>query len=122
LLGKHIGYVLLIYTLQATFHVHGPNATWSYINKIAPAIPTLCALTAHIEATVNAYRCYSKHSSPKAEQDIQLLADYFFINKFHVADSHCNGNNKDVAKDFSSLGSVKLNKPDALKNFHHGRT
>lgn len=55
----------------------GPTATWDYIGKISPAIPTLRRLVDHVEGTVNVYRRYKKHTIKSAEDDITGLMVMF---------------------------------------------
>jgi hypothetical protein len=58
---------------QGVFDTMGPTATWEYVGKISPAIPTLRKLVDHMEGTVNSYRRYKKHTVTSTEDDIAKL-------------------------------------------------
>lgn len=66
----------------------GPSATWEYVGKISPAIPTLRKLVDHVEGTVNSYRRYKKHTVPSTEADITKLMVTFQESALY---SHVNG-------------------------------
>jgi hypothetical protein len=55
----------------------GPTATWEYVGKISPAIPTLRKLVDHMEGTLNNYRRYKKHTVRSTENDITTLMVVF---------------------------------------------
>lgn len=55
----------------------GPTATWEYVGKISPAIPTLRKLVDHMEGTLNNYRRYKKHTVRSTESDIATLMVVF---------------------------------------------
>ena len=66
----------------------GPSATWEYVGKISPAIPTLRKLVDHMEGTVNSYRRYKKHTIPSTEADITKLMMTFQESTLY---NHVNG-------------------------------
>jgi hypothetical protein len=59
------------------FDAMGPTATWEYVGKISPAIPTLRKLVDHMENTINHYRRYKKHTVRGTEDDVAKLMALF---------------------------------------------
>jgi hypothetical protein len=89
------------------------------VGKISPAIPTLCAVKDHVEATINPYFRYKKHTTPDAEKDIAGLAEHFTIFQEHVKRPR----KRDVAvQDYARKGSVKTTQAKYLEVFHKKRT
>ncbi|KDQ05591.1 hypothetical protein BOTBODRAFT_84965, partial [Botryobasidium botryosum FD-172 SS1] len=61
------------------------NATWSYVTKISPAIPTLNHVANHIDRTFNLIHG-SRHTEPDAEKDLQLLMKSYQTNRIFTHD------------------------------------
>jgi hypothetical protein len=109
----------LFHYTQDIFAAQGPNATWDYVGKISPAIPTLCAVKDHVEATINPYFRYKKHTTPDAEKDIAGLAEHFTVFRQHVKRPR----QQDVTiQDYARKGSVKTTYTKYLEIFHKKRT
>ena len=78
----------------------GPTATWEYVGKISPAIPTLRKLVDHMEGTVNSYRRYKKHAVTSTEDDIAKLMAMFQESDLH---RHVNGREVDDREKFTDI-------------------
>lgn len=70
---------------------------------------------------MNAYRRYSKHNSPSAEEDIKGLTNYYFIHEFHVERPR-KAAKCDTFVDYARRGSIKLTDTDYIAKWHQERT
>ena len=84
----------------------GPTATWEYVGKISPAIPTLRKLVDHMEGTVNGYPRYKKHTVTNTEDDIAKLMAMFQESEFH---RHINGREIEVKEKFVDVWAKGFN-------------
>ena len=84
----------------------GPTATWEYIGKISPAIPTLRKLVDHMEGTVNSYRCYKKHTVTSTKDDIAKLMIMFQESTLH---RHVDGRKVEAKEKFTDIWTKGFN-------------
>jgi hypothetical protein len=100
----------------------GPTATWEYVGKISPAIPTLRKLVDYMEDTVNSYRRYKKHTVANAEDDIAKLMTMFQELNFH---RHIDGRNVEVKEKFADIwlkGFDIVSKGESLTRWFKNRS
>lgn len=84
----------------------GPTATWEYVGKISPAIPTLRKLVDHMEGTVNSYRRYKKHTVTSTEDDIAKLMVMFQESILH---RHVDGRKVEAKEKFTDIWTKGFN-------------
>jgi hypothetical protein len=109
-------------TKQGVFDTMGSSATWEYIGKISPAIPTLRKLVDHMEDTVNSYRRYKKHTVPSTETDVTRLMVTFRESALY---EHINGRKvKDKEKfvDIWARGFNIVSKGESLARWFENRS
>ena len=87
-------------TNEGVFDTMGPTATWEYVGKISPAIPTLRKLVDHMEGSVNNYRRYKKHAVRSTEDDIARLMVLFQESALY---RHVNGREVGVKEKFTNV-------------------
>jgi hypothetical protein len=107
---------------QGTFDTMGPTATWEYVGKISPAIPTLRKLVDHMEGTVNNYRRYKKHTVKSTEDDIAKLMVMFRESMLH---RHIDGREVEVKERFTDVWSKGFNtvsKGESLARWFENRS
>ena len=107
---------------QGVFDTLGPSATWEYVGKISPAIPTLRKLVDHMEGTVNKYRRYKKHTVPSTEGDVMKLMVTFQESMLY---DHVNGRTvKDREKfvDIWAKGYDIVSKGESLARWFDNRS
>lgn len=100
----------------------GPTATWEYVGKISPAIPTLRKLVDHMEHTVNNYRRYKKHTVANAEDDIAKLMAMFQESNLH---RHIDGRNVEAKERFTDIwakGFDTVSKGEPLARWFKNRS
>lgn len=100
----------------------GPTATWKYVGKISPAIPTLRKLVDHMEGTMNSYRRYKKHTVTNTEDDITKLMMVFQESELH---RHINGKKVDAKEKFADIWAKGFNivlKGESLTRWFKGRS
>ena len=78
----------------------GPTATWEYVGKISPAIPTLQKLVDHMEGMVNHYSWYKKHTITSTEDNILKLMTMFQDSDLH---HHVDRREVDVREKFTDI-------------------
>ncbi|KAF9242900.1 hypothetical protein BU15DRAFT_60190 [Melanogaster broomeanus] len=59
--------------IKVTYHSFGPGATWDYLHKVSPAIPTLCELQRHMEKEFGSASRGTRHGIPSKEVDVAHL-------------------------------------------------
>ena len=100
----------------------GPTATWEYVGKISPAIPTLRKLVDHMEGVVNHYRRYKKHTITSTEDDIFKLMTMFQDSDLH---HHVDGREVDVREKFTDIwakGFNTVSKGESLTRWFKSRS
>ena len=85
--------------------VLGPFATWEYLKKISPAIPTLRKIKDHFEESFNHFRRGKSHTDPGKDADVAKLREYYCKSKAHVYVPGRKLANTDQADDYIALGS-----------------
>ncbi|KAF8322148.1 hypothetical protein DL93DRAFT_2038424, partial [Clavulina sp. PMI_390] len=63
---------------------HGPEDPMDFIEKIAPAIPTLRAVLDHYHDTIGGSNRGAKHTSPDREDDIAKLCKAYRQARVHL--------------------------------------
>ena len=104
------------------FDTLGPAATWEYVGKISPAIPTLRKLVDHMEGTVNSYRRYKKHTVTNTGDDITKLMVMFQESALH---RHVDGRKIDVKEKFTDVWTKGFNivsKGESLTRWSESRS
>lgn len=69
---------------QVTYHSFGPGATFQYLHKISPAIPTLWAVQRHTEAEFETLTWGTHHGAPDKEVDVAMLTEQYVKSQIHV--------------------------------------
>ncbi|KAI0339474.1 hypothetical protein BDW22DRAFT_1456337 [Trametopsis cervina] len=105
--GKFLAFDMVqehnIRDIKHIFAVHGPFATWDYIQKISASIPTQRKLKDHFEDHINHFRRGKSHTTPAWEQDVASLQV-----SYHKGNAHVWRAGRTLAKrapDFQALGS-----------------
>lgn len=100
----------------------GPTATWEYVGRISPAIPTLQNLVDHMEDTVNSYRRYKKHTVMSTEDDVAKLMVIF---RESVLYRHIDGRKVGAREKFADVwanGFKTVSKGESLTRWFESRS
>ena len=100
----------------------GPTATWEYVGKISPAIPTLRRLVDHMEGTVNSYRRYKKHTTASTKDDVAKLMEIFRESAVHC---HVDGRKVEAKEKFTDVWTNGFNivsKGESLTRWFENRS
>jgi hypothetical protein len=89
---------------KARFNARSSGNSWEYIGRTSPAIPTLRAVVDYVQFHVNPFARYKKHQSPDAEDDIQLLVQYYQTHRMHVR-RHRKMSKKEKSVDYLRQGA-----------------
>ncbi|KIM67467.1 hypothetical protein SCLCIDRAFT_82628, partial [Scleroderma citrinum Foug A] len=105
--------------IKVTYHSFGPGATWEYLHKVSPAIPTLRAVQWHMEREFVTLTWGAQHGAPSKDEDVGKLTDQYVKSKLHI---YTQGwNNKGVlsshAEDVINTGVVDLEHLHTLENW-----
>ncbi|KAM5538412.1 hypothetical protein V8D89_008014 [Ganoderma adspersum] len=65
--------------IKVIWRSFGPGATFAYIQKVSPAIPTLCAVKANIAS--------SHHGTPAKDRDVEHLVKMYQTSKLHTKEA-----------------------------------
>ena len=107
---------------QGIFDTMGPTATWEYVGKISPAIPTLRSLVDHMEDTVNSYRRYKKHTVTSTEDDVAKLMGIFRESALY---RHIDGRKVEAREKFADIwanGFKTVSKGESLTRWFESRS
>lgn len=92
-----------------TDRVQGPNASWDLLKERSPAIPTLRAVSKHLERQVKPLWHGVSHVDPSKNNDINRLEDSYVSSKVHVAEpGRTERTRADIAKDIVTEGAIRL--------------
>ena len=100
----------------------GPTATWEYVGKISPAIPTLRKLVDHMEDTVNTYRRYKKHTTRSTEDDITRLMAMFQESKLYHRVNEREVGDREKFADIWGKGFDIVLKGESVKRWFENRS
>ncbi|KAH7905726.1 hypothetical protein BJ138DRAFT_1138187 [Hygrophoropsis aurantiaca] len=108
--------------IKVTYHSLGPGATWEYLHKVSPAIPTLRALQRHMENEFQTITRGSHHGTPTKENDVAKLTEQYAASNIHEYEPgrYLKTNNK--AEDYISNGVVDLERSGTIENWWSNRT
>ena len=114
---------------QVTWSSFGPGATFSYIQKISPAIPVLRAIKEAFAAQFPAIRGRGKvHGAPSKAADVKRVMDMYLEAKAHMhipngrrgKEGELTGGNR--ALDYTTLGTSHLSKDGKFQMWWDDRT
>ncbi|TDL30201.1 hypothetical protein BD410DRAFT_709862 [Rickenella mellea] len=109
--------------IKYTFSSLGPLATWDYLKKISPAIPTFRAVKDHIEFELRALGRGKRHTSPAKEDDIDKLSKIFTHAQLHrTVFSRKFKNKADKSPDFVAKGLDKILTTNYINTWWTNRT
>ena len=105
--------------MQVTYHSFGPGATFEYLHKVSPAIPTLRALQRHMEHEFETLTHGAHHGIPDKEADIAKLMEQYVKSQVHVytAGRQLKGNAKYHAQDYINKGAIDLERLGTFDNW-----
>ncbi|KAH7910138.1 hypothetical protein BJ138DRAFT_1009422 [Hygrophoropsis aurantiaca] len=109
--------------IKVTYHSFGPGATWDYLHKVSPAIPTLRALQRHMEKEFETLTRGAHHGVPQKEEDVAKLTEQYVKAKLHVfqAGRQIKGT-KNKAEDFISKGAIDLERQGTIDAWWSNRS
>lgn len=124
MLFLHLCIIQSLICLKVNYHSLGPGATWEYLEKVSPAIPTLRGLQRHMEQQFETITRGSKHTNPDKEADITSLVDQCVKSQLHIHEKgrHLRGGEKSRAHDFVTEGAADLLTGDTLNNWWTNRS
>ncbi|KAK7040683.1 hypothetical protein VNI00_009589 [Paramarasmius palmivorus] len=106
-------------TSTDTYRSEGPNIDWKFLKKLHPAVPTIRAVTEHIEDQFETYTRGKRHTAPKKVKDIQRLVNsYKELHKLHEGRTL---HKDDRAKDYLLTGADKVLYGGWLDKWHDNR-
>ncbi|TDL27181.1 hypothetical protein BD410DRAFT_714083 [Rickenella mellea] len=109
--------------IKYTFASLGPYATWEYINKISPAIPTFRAVKDHIEDELGACARGKSHTLPAKENDVSKLAKIYSTQDLHRPTPKRKIKNRlDKSQDFVQRGIEQLQTTSVMDRWWENRT
>lgn len=96
--------------IKVTWHSFGPEATFEYIRKVSPAIPTLRAVKDSVASQFGTLKGRGKkHSKPSKDGDIEVLREtYNTLNLYTIQSGRKFHSGDDRASDFITLGASDL--------------
>ncbi|KAK7023628.1 hypothetical protein VNI00_016590 [Paramarasmius palmivorus] len=105
--------------IKDTYRSEGPNIDWKFLKKLHPAVPTIRAVTEHIEDQFETYTRGKRHTAPKKEKDVQRLVNsYKELHKLHEGRTL---HKDDRAKDYLLTGADKVLYGGWLDKWHDNR-
>jgi hypothetical protein len=107
--------------LQHTFAVVGPYADWEYIGQMSASIPCQRKVKDHVEDSINHFRRYKAHTSPKKEEDIACLQASYQASQIHVYKAGRTLDEKDKVPDALRIGSDLSKLPKTFEKWIAGR-
>ncbi|KAN0081481.1 hypothetical protein V8E55_009105 [Tylopilus felleus] len=109
--------------IKVTYHSFWPGATWNYLHKVSPAIPTLHSLQCYMESEFKTVTCGAHHGIPSREVDITKLTEQYIKSNIHVYTTgrKLRGGPKNEAKDFVTNGAVDLEWLGTFENWWKNR-
>lgn len=63
--------------IKVTYRSFGPGATWSYLQTVSPAIPTLRAVQRHFESEFGTLTRGKRHGEVRKDLDVEILTDQY---------------------------------------------
>ncbi|KAF8316197.1 hypothetical protein F5887DRAFT_1066774 [Amanita rubescens] len=63
--------------IKVTYRSFGPGASWSYLQTVSPAIPTLRAVQRHFERQFGTLTRGTKHGEVSKDEDVKTLTDHY---------------------------------------------
>lgn len=100
---------LVIFVIQITDRVQGPNASWDILKDRSPAIPTLHAVQKHLEHQIRSLCRGSSHSDLSHAKDVSRLKDAYISSNIHVEEQGRAVRTKtDIVQDIITHGAVGL--------------
>ena len=69
--------------IKVTYRSFGPGATWSYLQTVSPAIPTLRAVQRHFESEFGTLTRGSKHGEVRKDIDVKILTDQYVQSRIY---------------------------------------
>ncbi|KAG1744516.1 uncharacterized protein EDB91DRAFT_1236493 [Suillus paluster] len=105
--------------IKVTYHLFGPGATWTYLHKISPAIPTLRALQRHMESKFKTITRGAYHGIPDKEADVTKLTDQYIKSNLHVHEPgrQIKATAKNKAEDFVTTGAIDIERLGMFDNW-----
>ncbi|TDL17180.1 hypothetical protein BD410DRAFT_843808 [Rickenella mellea] len=108
--------------IKYTFASLGPYATWDYIKKISPAIPTFRAVKDHIEDEVGASARGKSHTSPAKENDVSKLSRIYSLLDLHrITAKRKIKSTTDKSPDFVQRGIDRLQTTEVVDRWWDNR-
>ncbi|KAG1724660.1 hypothetical protein EDB19DRAFT_1644419 [Suillus lakei] len=109
--------------IKVTYHSFGPGATWTYLHKISPAIPTLRALQRHMESEFKTITRGTYHGIPDKEADITKLTDQYIKSNLHVYEPgrQIKATARNKAEDFVTMGAIDIEHLGTFDNWWRNR-
>ncbi|KAH7924175.1 hypothetical protein BV22DRAFT_1166000 [Leucogyrophana mollusca] len=128
--GKRSGFLPIdqgqeqnIRDIKVTYHSFGPGATWAYLHKVSPAIPTLRALQRHMDSEFETITRGARHGVPQKELDVTKLTDQYVKSGLHVYDAGRQIKSaKNKAEDFLTKGVVDLERLGTIDTWWKSRS
>ena len=78
---------------------------WDYIGQVSASIPCQRKVKDHVEDSINHFRRYKAHTSPKKEEDIARLQASYQASQIHVYKAGRTLDAKDKMPDALKIGS-----------------
>lgn len=101
--------------IQVTYRSFGPGATWQYLNKVLPAIPTLRAVQRHMEEQFGSLSRGAHHGQPDKEADVMKLTTAYVASNLHGFEAGRRiKNSKDKSPDVMTNGAADLDRLPTL--------
>lgn len=109
--------------IKVTYHSFGPGATWEYLHKVSPAIPTLRAVQWHMEHEFKTLAHGAHHGTPSKDADMGKLTDQYVKSKLHIytRGQKNRGALSNHVEDFIDKGVIDLEHHHMLENWWKGQ-
>ncbi|KAH7917005.1 hypothetical protein BV22DRAFT_1027111 [Leucogyrophana mollusca] len=108
--------------IKVTYHSLGPGATWGYLHKVSPCIPTLRALQRHMEDEFKTVTRGSRHGTPAKDADVSKLTEQYVKSGIHEYQAGRHLKAKNQAEDYLTMGVIDLERQGTIDSWWDSRS
>lgn len=109
--------------IKVTYRSIGPGATWSYLQMVSPAIPTLRAVQRHFESQFGTLARGSRHGEVSKDLDVKTMTDHYRAAKLYSDQPGRSpkGSSDKVVTDYVTAGVDALERGETIAKWWQAR-
>lgn len=107
--------------IKVIYSASGPNASWDYLKRITPLIPTLRAVADHIEDMYGTTTSGKHHHQVDHQKDIEVLLPLIRDDDLHSIHKDGRTSRDGSSVDVISTGVLSFVKGNTLQRWHETR-